>query len=611
MIRAGVLQYLEGRTGWSSLFVFGSALLLLSASLLPGTGYRWAAIALMGAGLIGAPGRALPRNAISVAVGMFSLWLLADAAFFTPNYTVDGVYRPVALLGGYVVVAALGRGAQIALFRAGVGLLAALVLLGLLQFYLDFWHLSHNPTRAAATFITPNTFATAINLFLAPLIALAVVRRGGWHTYALALGLFAGLLATESRGGYLGFLAGCAFIAAYSGIPRSREGWRPWFRLLGGLLAVLLVFSITVFLRLSGESAGQAFGTTIISRGSSMRLELGTVALGLILERPVAGFGANMFYPLYEMRKPVELDDGSSFLYVHNDYLQIWLEFGLPGIVLLLAVIASACVLLYRARRAGDADPVPLACGAALASCFAHALVDFPLYVPFLLMVTGSYLGALAAFSGDGRVVGPALVFASERLAPLRAARARTWIAIAALAWLALPVAAELTGRKAMSALFAARADEALYWQWLTRQFEPRNAFHAWAEGVVWRDQGIAAKRREFAARADEMFARASSISPYEINYLIERARMHRRHGELFEHPAPAAAILAWTGRAVELRPYSVPAGVEHARALAYAGQITEAQRLARALLDRHPGREAVLRLVSDLQSLTAPATKD
>src|SRR5260221_3722753 len=122
-------------------------------------------------GVYAAPERALPANALGAAMVLYCAWQFCSAAFLTPSYSSDSLYFPVILLGGFAAGAALGRPALSLLFCAGAALLALLVLLGLLQFYFGFWHLAHNPQRAAATFITPNTFATAINAFLLPLAA--------------------------------------------------------------------------------------------------------------------------------------------------------------------------------------------------------------------------------------------------------------------------------------------------------------------------------------------------------------------------------------------------------------------------------------------------------
>lgn len=530
------------------------------------------------------------------------MWLFADPAFVTPSYSADIFYRPLILLGGFSVGAVLGRETGTRLFRAGSELLALLALIGLLQFFVGFWHLSYNPLRAAATFITPNTFATAINLFLLPLIALAAVGRTDWRAFALMLWLFAGLLSTESRGGWFAFVAGLGFIAIYIDLPRAREAWEPCKRVLAGLLWVIIVFWLATRLEPAATLAAlvgtdtnasgiatDTFGATVLSRGTSFRAEIYLAALDLIVANPVVGYGANMFRILFEARKPPEMDIGMTFPFVHNDYLQIWLEFGLPGLILLGATIAAALALIARARREDRHDPLPLACGAAATGMFTHAIVDFPLYIPFLLMTLGLWLGALAAHGGCSERLAPLIVRATDRVRLLCTPLITGALVVAALGWLAQPVLAEITAQRALSDLTAGRVDGALYWQSVARRLEPRNAAHYWAEGVIWRDQAIETNDKSLAARADRLFADGMRSDPYQIANFLERARLHRTHAELFDRPAGAQEMLAWTGEALRLRPYSLVAQAEHARALSYAGHGADAQRIVRAMVERHP----------------------
>lgn len=593
MIFAGGLRHREGRTDWSSLFVFGAALLLLAAALLQGNVYRWGALALIAAGVLSAPrGEARFFDGLSVALVLLCAWLFASAAFLSPSYSAEALYRPLVLLGGYAAGVALGRRALVQVFQAGVALLALLVLLGLLQFYFGFWHLAHNPQRAAATFITPNTFATAINLILLPLAALVLASGGSRRAFACALWMFAGLLVTESRGGWLAALAGLGFIVLYQGVPRTRERAAPWLKLIAGLLWVYIAFQALLwlipFVAFAPATGLGSFGETIVSRGTSYRIDIAMVALGQIAERPLAGAGANMFRHLMEMTKPPELDIGQIFLFVHNDYLQIWVEFGLVGLALLGAVILASLVQLSRLRRTNPTDPLPLACGGALTSVFVHAAVDFPLYIPFLLLVTGLWLGALSAQNCGSARLAPLFATAGRLLSPLRSRVLAGGLGVAAFAWLAQPAIADYATDRALAELGAGRPEPALYWQSVARRLEPRNGVHYWTEAVIWRDQAIEARDKALAARADLLFAEGMREDPYQIANYIERARMHRMHADLLGRSASPQELLAWTGEALRLRPYSLIAQAEQARTLAYAGRAEEARRIVLTMLERH-----------------------
>ncbi len=604
LIGKGILPVEKGRAAWPSLFfVLCAALFLLAAALLQGNLYRWGALAMLALAFTVAPMKRVPANWLAFAVAAYCAWLFAIAVWATPSYSADALFRPWVLFAGFAVAVSLGRDGLGSLFRAGTLLLALLVLLGLLQFYFGFLRLSTNPQRAAATFITPNSFATAINLFLLPLLALAASGRGGWKAFLAALWLYAGLLATESRGGWVALIAGLGFIAAWFGPRRPRESWQPVLKLIAALAAVTAVF-IAASVETPGAGAGKAFGETVVSRGTSLRSEIYDVALGLIAERPLSGYGADMFRFLYEMRKPVSMDNEHTYLFVHNDYLQIWLEFGIVGLLLLVAVVIAALASILRARRGDPVDPLPLACGAALSGVLVHALVDFPLYLPFMLLLLGCWLGALATREGGADLPAPVLR-AGARLRPLFTPMISGALVVAALAWLAQPMLADAAGRKAVSELLSGKADGALYWQSVARRLEPRNGAHYWVEGVIWRDQAVDIRDKALMAKADMLFAEGMREDPYQIANFLERARTRRKHPDLFDGRSERE-VLDWTGEALRLRPYSLLAQAERARALDYVGRTGEAERIARQMLARHPGTDMARGLAAEFRLPTA-----
>jgi hypothetical protein len=482
-----------------------------------------------------------------------------------------------------------------------------LVLFGLLQVLLGFWPYELSASRAAASFATPNTFATAINLILLPLIALASAGRGGRIAYAAALWLFAGLLSTESRGGWIAFLAGLAFIVVYSGLPKAGDARTHWKRILAGLLWVYIgYYGLRAVLAWLSESLGRgSIGAMLFEdiavRGTSFRLDLASVALGQIAERPFAGSGANTWWPLYEMVKPPALDIGISFPFVHNDYLQIWLEYGIGGILLLGAVMAAAAMMILKARRARREDVVPLVAGAALTTIFVHALGDFPLQVSFPLLLLGAWLGVLAANAGDASWALPPVMRVRQWLAPLRAPIVNAVLAFVVIAWLAQPAIAYAAARHALSELSAGRLDQGLYWQSVARRMEPRSGRRHWEEGVIWREQALISGDKALAAKADATFAEGARVDRYDVNNLGERVRLHRMHAALLEHPAPPATVLAWSEQLLKLRPYSLAIQAEYARSLAYAGRTDEARELLRAMIAKNPASPIVRRLAVEI----------
>jgi hypothetical protein len=415
--------------------------------------------------------------------------------------------------------------------------------------------------------------------------------------------LFAGLAASQSRGGLLAWMAGLGYVALCLGGAVLRREHKRVLRVLAGCLAVWVAVAAAGMVQLPGGDAGAGDMRTAmvelwVGRGMAERPELYATTLEFIRERPLLGYGANMFFPLFETVKSAELRD-SIYFYTHNDYLQAWLEFGAPGIVLLVALGASALWIALRACRRAPLDPLPLACGAALSACFAHAVVDFPFYIIFLLMLVGAYLGTLSrhvAGRGEEGVPQPPGGASLVRSRPIRWA-----LALAALAWLAQPVVAEVAVLRSIVLLRHGEARDALYWQSVARRLEPRHPAHYWAEATIWRRQALLARNPLLAERADTLFAEGVRVNPYEVANLLGRAELHRAHGELLKHPAPPAEILAWSEQAARLRPQSLAAQGELVRSLAFAGEKRRAQVLARALAEKYPESNFPRRLAAEL----------
>lgn len=110
---------------------------------------------------------------------------------------------------------------------------------------------------------------------------------------------------------------------------------------------------------------------------------------------PWLGVGSGLFslaWPPY--RHP---DDSSAGYFVHNDYLQIWIELGLPGFVLVLAVLVSVIWMYLRVSR-NTALPVDKRVEMAgliggLGATALHSAFDFNFYILPILLVGGVTLG--------------------------------------------------------------------------------------------------------------------------------------------------------------------------------------------------------------------------
>jgi hypothetical protein len=149
---------------------------------------------------------------------------------------------------------------------------------------------------------------------------------------------------------------------------------------------------------------------------------------------------------------------------------------------------------------------------------------------------------------------------------------------------------AQIATRHAVAVMARGDIDRGLYWQSVARRLEPRNLVHYWAESVIWREIARESGDRSHWVKADKILAEGiEANSPFAFNITIDRARLHRLHGDKLDNAASPAEILAWVERTVAKAPRSAIGQSELARALAYAGRNEEARRIEQALRARQP----------------------
>lgn len=145
---------------------------------------------------------------------------------------------------------------------------------------------------------------------------------------AVAAGLFllAVLTLTQSRGGYLGFLAGAvAFIL----LTNKRLG------LIALGVGALLAMAFVVITSLAG------LDWRVFANG---RMELWARGWRMLLMFPLTGVGLNLFAPVSELFFPEFLGGDPSVIHAHNMFLQVMLDFGVLG----LAVLVWTLTIVWR-----------------------------------------------------------------------------------------------------------------------------------------------------------------------------------------------------------------------------------------------------------------------
>ena len=364
---------------------------------------------------------------------------------------------------------------------------------GIVQVYFHWGYLTSEWPRATSIICIPNSFATLLNLGLLPLIALYLLRKPSRAMLVLVVLLFAALLLSQSKGGLAGLGAGLIFM----GFGMRRAGMfekpLPWRSLLLTLIAVAVLIQMgNHFVGVPGVAERIANWRVTESGG---RLYIYQIAWRLIEAHPWSGIGYyNFQYFFLRDKYPHFIHELAYF--AHDDYLQIWLETGIVGLLLLLTLIGSFYRTVGKSlRKPAVQDRTTLiAIGAACTSVFAHALVDYPLYTHVVLLMLGAYIGAASRIVGDNDA---AVAVGSDK-------RLIRFLVTLVVLWLpAQKVVAEFYADQGLREMKQNHLQAAVDDYTLSRRFTPHESYGYFAEGSVWYDAAIATHNRVAAVDAD------------------------------------------------------------------------------------------------------------
>ena len=270
------------------------------------------------------------------------------------------------------------------------------VLLGILL----VWGLLQGPNtftqKPQGPFNDPNTYAAVLNLISLPLLAhylasnLAYIprwRRTG-HLALLAAVAFVAFL-VASRG------ASLALILVLPPLLWLARKQPDFFRKMALLVTVVLVSYFAAQYVSGGLSVAQRLADTVAG-GDPSRIMLMRSAWLMIQDHPWLGSGLGSFrllYPQYRSGNESTTAGG----WVHNDYLQLWQEAGLPMFLLLLGLVFWVAWAVWRTvREGGHAALLRMGYLAAIGAILLHALVNFLFYFALVSSLVGLYLARVS-----------------------------------------------------------------------------------------------------------------------------------------------------------------------------------------------------------------------
>lgn len=191
--------------------------------------------------------------------------------------------------------------------------------------------------------------------------------RRAWPYVAAAVLQALALVATGSRGAVLGLAAAMALYAALRWSRRVRLG-----------LAAVVAFALLAVL----VSPARPLDTTVAGR-----LHLWRIVARHAIDAPIVGLGPGAVPLKFAEWQRSAARDGvrdARFAgltdHVHNDYLEVLVERGVPGLLTLCLPLALVGLTVVRAPR--PVSPLLAGTAAAVAAGAACAIVDFPLARP-------------------------------------------------------------------------------------------------------------------------------------------------------------------------------------------------------------------------------------
>jgi O-antigen ligase len=378
-----------GRDARVLLALTACALVLVVAQLIPLSPSLWRAL----------PGRepvALGLTALGYPLPSLPLSLAPEESL----QSAFGIIPPLAAMLAVIVIRAHRER-----WIAGAVILGALasVLLGALQ--------SASPGPEAWVYIYKYTSPGAVGFFsnrnhmatlLLAAIPFAAALFAAGHpqlrsrTVAIAMVVLGGgglllILAGLVLNGSLAALAMAGPVVAFSALLVP-TGWK-YRRIVIPVAALAFVVAIAVLATSWIRSAAPVNVQTdsLYSRGQIWALTMQAIGSTFPF-----GTGLGTFTGVYALHENPAATTVAWVNHAHNDYLELLLETGVPGLLLMLAFLAWFVVQTVRVWRSPFASLFGKAATIAAAAMLAHSIVDYPLRTTALAVLFGACVGMMA-----------------------------------------------------------------------------------------------------------------------------------------------------------------------------------------------------------------------
>ena len=237
-----------------------------------------------------------------------------------------------------------------------------------------------NPGHGVGFFANANHMASLLVIALPFVAAIAAAGQGrNVQRYSALLSILAGVavllvVGIALNGSLAGYLLAVPVLAASTLIilpPASRL--RHWVPVLAALSVIAAIAGLA-----SSPVGGTKFGQETKTSVQSREQILETTGKAIADTMPL-GSGLGSFLRIYRLYESPDTVSSEYVIHAHNDYAELALEMGVPGVILLLLFIGWWVVAVSGVWRTGEGGPFARAASIASAAVLVHSLVDFPL----------------------------------------------------------------------------------------------------------------------------------------------------------------------------------------------------------------------------------------
>lgn len=384
----------DSRLATASVLLIVAILVTAMLQLVPLPYSWWAATS-------GAPAAAEVLQRLGEAGGMRALSLDTSAT----RETLLTLLPPIAIFFSMLEMSSVDR-RRLALLVVAAA--AASLVVGLLQFasQTDTLYLYETTHEGFSTGFFSNRNHQADLTLIGALLAAAFFRErveeatGSRVTLMLMVGVvltlvLVNLIATASRAGIA--LAIPALAASAVILLGFRKAGRSLVIALGAIVAIAAVVALV-----RPETISLIMGR--FDADSDLRFEIWPTIASLVGDYVPLGSGLGTFVPVFQTAERLDTVGERFVNHAHNDYLEIALEMGIPGMLLILLFLGLflwAAVSALRGSWPRHYTPLAAAAVGGLAVLLAHAIFDYSLRTTALAVTLALLMGLLMPVPAD------------------------------------------------------------------------------------------------------------------------------------------------------------------------------------------------------------------